>query len=299
MKKLLLVLLVVALAAFLFVGCIPTTPGEGEGEGEGEAEICPTVHVTSQVAVGTKTYIKGGKQTITVTFAVPTEPVSVYVGSGLKVTLPGEEVVMYPNATKTVYTGTFEFGKSSGDCGEAYIYVETCGTCTPCPYPYIVDTGKPSIGKVEICVDKCTCAGCELTFTGQKKDKICGVCGVKDYCEDCCSGFASWTVEIYKEYPFKTCCDIPCLVPLDSGTGTCQVDFTTTCLEASSAGSGTRTVYALVTLLDNVGNKRKMLTAITFNPDTCDSITLDDTWASTYGTKCAETGDFVVCKLVD
>jgi len=32
MKKLLLVLLVVTLAAFLFVGCLPTTPTEGEGE---------------------------------------------------------------------------------------------------------------------------------------------------------------------------------------------------------------------------------------------------------------------------
>ena len=39
MKKLLLVLLVAALASFLFVGCMPVTPSEGEGEGE--AEICP------------------------------------------------------------------------------------------------------------------------------------------------------------------------------------------------------------------------------------------------------------------
>ena len=84
MKKLLLVLLVVALASFLFVGCLPTTPAEGEGEGEGEVGICPTVSVTSQVAVGGKNYIKGGTQTITVTFAVPTEPVSVYVGNAFE-----------------------------------------------------------------------------------------------------------------------------------------------------------------------------------------------------------------------
>jgi len=36
MKKLLLVLLVVSLAVFIFSGCTPTTPTEGEGEGEGE-----------------------------------------------------------------------------------------------------------------------------------------------------------------------------------------------------------------------------------------------------------------------
>jgi len=39
MKKLLIVLLVVALAAFLLVGCIPVTPGEGEREGEGEGKV--------------------------------------------------------------------------------------------------------------------------------------------------------------------------------------------------------------------------------------------------------------------
>ena len=33
MKKLFLVILVIALASFLFVGCLPVTPSEGEGEG--------------------------------------------------------------------------------------------------------------------------------------------------------------------------------------------------------------------------------------------------------------------------
>ena len=46
MKKLLLVLLVVALASFLLVGCdTGTTPAEGEGEGEGEGEISRVVLV--------------------------------------------------------------------------------------------------------------------------------------------------------------------------------------------------------------------------------------------------------------
>ena len=34
MKKLLLVLLMITIASFLFVGCLPVTPTEGEGEGE-------------------------------------------------------------------------------------------------------------------------------------------------------------------------------------------------------------------------------------------------------------------------
>ena len=38
MKKLLLILLVIGLAACLIAGCTPTVPAEGEGEGEGEGE---------------------------------------------------------------------------------------------------------------------------------------------------------------------------------------------------------------------------------------------------------------------
>jgi len=292
MKKLLLVLLVVALAAFLLVGCIPSTPSEGEGEGEGEVEICPTVAVTSQATVAGKTYIKGGSQTITVTFAVPTAPVSVYVGPSIAKSLPvgvpetAAEVVMHTTDNK-VYTGTFTF---TGDCDEDYIYVLTCDACAPCKYPYIVDTDKPFIGEVEICIDKCTCEGCELTFTS-KKTADCDECDPTVYCGDCCSGFASWAVDIYTKDPFDVCCDTPCATPIDSGTGTCQVDFTTACLEESSTGSGERTVYALVTLLDKVGNKTKMLTSVTFYPDTCSVIELDQEPAGL----CVDTPDFVVC----
>jgi len=202
MKKLLLVLLVVTLASFLLVGCTPTTPAEGEGEGEGEVSICPTVSVTTQVAVGTKTYIKGGKQTITVTFAVPTEPVAVYVGAGLKSapSSDAEEVVMYADADKKVYTGDFVFGHADDgdDCGEAYIYVDTCLECDYCKYPYTVDTGKPFIGTVEVCVEGCSCDGCILTFTS-KKTADCDSCDPTVYCGDCCSGFASWSVQIYNK----------------------------------------------------------------------------------------------------
>lgn len=43
MKKLLIVLMVIAMASFLLVGCVPTTPAEGEGEGEGEVVVPTTV----------------------------------------------------------------------------------------------------------------------------------------------------------------------------------------------------------------------------------------------------------------
>ena len=286
MKKLLLVLLVVTLASFLFVGCIPVTPpAEGEGEGEGEPGICPTLAVTSQVAVGGKTYIKGGKQTITVTFAVPTEPVSVFIGSGLKVPVP-EEVVMY-TTDHLVYTGTYTFG-TENECGEAYIYVETCETCDYCKYPYTVDTVPPK-ATVEICLVDCTCAGCEVVFSSYVDTDVCDPDDV--ICDDACSGFASWSIDIYDKYPFDACCEVPCYEPIESDSGVCPIDFTTTCL--TDATSGNDTVYVVVTLVDNVGNSTKFGADIEFNPDSCDILTVTP-WAAD---ECVDTPTFVVCAV--
>ena len=266
MKKLLLVLLVIAMASFLLVGCIPVTPGEGEGEGE--EEICPTVHITSQAAVGTKTYIKGGKQTITVTFAVPTAPVSVYVGSGLKaIPVAGWEVVMYANADKTVYTGTFTFTKLEGkDCNEAYIYVETCDTCAPCKYPYTVDTVHP-YAKIKVTADECVCEGVALTFASTSST----VCDVTDLCcDDECSGLASWAIDIYNKYPFDKCCDTPCVSPVASCSGVCPVACTTICLPSYKDGTPVNTdksYFVLTTLLDEVGNKARYYVEIVMDSE--------------------------------
>jgi len=45
MKKLLLILLIIGLTTYLFIGCTPTVPTEGEGEGEGEEEVSRVVLV--------------------------------------------------------------------------------------------------------------------------------------------------------------------------------------------------------------------------------------------------------------
>ena len=250
MKKLLLVLLVVTLASFLFVGCIPSVPAEGEGEGEGEVGVCPTVSITSQVPIEGKNYIKAGSQTITVTFAVPTEPVSVYVGTGLKSmpTLPGEEVVMY-TTDKLVYTGTYTFG-AENECGEAYIYVDTCETCASCKYPYIVDSVPPT-DLVDVSSKGCTCGGCYLVFKTNTTTDPC--LGDTSCCNDACSGLASWSVNIYDADPFDTCCDLQCATPVDTCSGSaCPVDCTLTkCLTVD------KQYYAIFALADNVGNEQK------------------------------------------
>jgi len=267
MKKLLLVLLVVALAAFLLVGCVPVTPGEGEGEGEGEVEICPTVAVTSQVAVGGKNYIKTGTQTITVTFAVPTEPVAVYVGGNLKgVPATGDvEVVMYANAAKTIYTGTFKFfgdAEADIDCSEAYIYVETCDACDYCKYPYTVDNTGPA-SEIKINKTACACAGtCTLTFDSTADTTVCTTLTC---CGDYCSGFASYSIDLYTKKPFDVCCDVPCTTPAYSCTGTaCPINCDLTCI------TGTDTItpkvyYMVATLLDNVGNRTRYYASLTLD----------------------------------
>lgn len=283
MKKLLFVLLIVALASYLFVGCMPVTPSEGEGEGEGEAEICPTVAITSQVALGGKNYIKGGSQTVTVTFAVPTEPVSVWIGGALRFSMDDVELVVYPNADKTVYTGTFAFGDYGEDCGEAYIYVDTCAVCSECKYPFIVDSVAPE-ATVEVCLADCDCAGCELVFTSHIDEADCEDDEV--LCGDDCSGFASWSIDIYDAYPFQECCEIPCIEPIESDSGPCPIDFTTTCLTGS-----VEPAYVVVTLVDNVGNSTRFGATIEFDPDTCEELTVTE-WAAD---ECVDTADFLYC----
>ena len=252
MKKLLLVLMVVAIAAFLLVGCIPVTPGEGEGEGEGEVEICPTLTVSGEVPIAGVKYLKKGSQTITVTFAVPTEPVSVYVGpsiKGLPVGVPdlAAEVVMY-TTDKKVYTGTYKF---TGTCTADYIYVVTCATCAPCKTAFVVDGVGP---ESEITIKAAACAVCpeagfcDLTF---KTPTLCDVC-----CGDGCSGFASYTIDLYTVKPFDECCDISCATVYKTATGTaCPVNST---LKVATTTTDTpKTYYMVATLLDKVGNQTR------------------------------------------
>ena len=262
MKKLLLVLLVVTLASFLFVGCLPVTPAEGEGEGEGEAEICPTVAVTSQVAVGGKTYIKAGKQTITVTFAVPTEPVSVWIPDectekGAPEGIPdgAHEIVLYADADKKIYTGDFDF--SGVDCCEFYIYVLTCETCAPCKYPYIVDGEGPD-SEILITSKACVCVGCDLTFKSPAASTVCAV--TTECCGDYCSGFASYSIDLYTADPFGACCDIPCITPKYSCPAgvACPVDCVLSCVDNVTY----KKYWTVVTLLDAVGNKTRYYSII-------------------------------------
>jgi len=270
MKKLLLVLLVVALASFLFVGCLPVTPDEDEDGDDGVVvdEICPTVSVTSEVEIGGKKYIKGALQTVTVTFAEATEPVSVWVGAAIKdnpVGVPSGavEMVMYPDADKKVWTGKYRFtgGVAGSDCDEDYIYVVTCATCAPCKFPYVVDDLGPcsEILIREYPLTGCPCGGVNINFLTQIAS--CITC-----CGDECVGLDTATFDLYKTNPFGVCCDIPCIAPIATCTSVgCDIDCTISCFNiydhyAYVAGEGGNdmtayTFYLVATLADLVGNK--------------------------------------------
>jgi predicted small secreted protein len=262
MKKLLLVLMVVALASFLFVGCFPTTPAEGEGEGEGEAELCPAVSLSGGVDVAGKLYVKAGKaQTITITFGTVTEPVNLFVGPCNEKAMPtgvpeSSSEVILRTTDKKVYTGTYKF---SGECCELYLYLMYGTGEVICKYPVIVD-GEGPYAKMEVEVAECPCEDCAVTFTsdwietGDCEDTV-------GCCDDDCSGFASWAIDIYDEDPFDECCSLQCAEPVDFGSGTaCPVDFTTECLEAGK-------YWAIINLADKVGNETRYFASLVFDED--------------------------------
>ena len=273
MKKLLLVLLIVALASFLFVGCLPVTPAEGEGEGEGEGEVGVTVEIEGAVVIDGKTYVSGGNHTITVTFPAP-----VVGGVGAWISWctgdyrqPMGDVVLFPNADRTVWTGSGYFGTGTGCCAS---YVEVwSGECEDevCIwFPVIVDPCYP-FAEIGITAEACECEGCEISFESIAESFDCEA--DEECCGDECSGLASWSVVLYDGDPFDECCDPSvCEEPIGSCSGTaCPIECTTECLPEG-------TYYAVVTLVDAVGLEKTYYAEIILGDD-CD-IDITEGWAT-------------------
>jgi len=88
-----------------------------------------------------------------------------------------------------------------------------------------------------------------LLFESTSTDPECGES--EECCGDDCSALASWSIDIYKEDPFDECCNVPCIEPIDSCSGTaCSISCEIICLEAG--------IYKVViTLVDAVGNKTR------------------------------------------
>ena len=283
MKKLLLVLLVVGLAAFLFVGCIPgiTPPPDGEEPPPGE-EICPTITITGSYTDPVKgwTYVKGGELTVVVTFAQPTEAASIYLvgGAAWPIGLGREELaekagvwdILLPttvSADKKTYTAEISetlLGSVTGkvDCAAITILVEGCEVCA-CYQSFKVDWDKPE-AKMMLTVPKCICAGCEIDITSNYT--ITGVCADDlGCCWDGCSGLASWSIDIYNKDPYNECCTIPCEESIKSCSGACPIDCISACLPGTDSVPSVAKYYILMSMLDNVGNEKKYWATIEFD----------------------------------
>jgi len=283
MKKLLLVLLVVALASFLLVGCNPAVPDDGDDGDDGVVPgICPTITIAGSYTDPVKgwTYVKGDDDLeVVVTFAQPTEGASIYMAGGIFSIMGVEELadkagmfdLLLPSVVSAdgkTYTAKIpeSWLEEYDDCEAFTILVEGCDVCV-CSQSFVVDWDPPYV-EVEICVDGCTCAGCTLSFTST----IGTDCDETANCGDDCSGVASWTIAIYDEYPFEDCCDIPCVEPMDDYSGTaCPVSWTTECIEFDDLEW--EDVFVLVTLVDNVGNDVKYGAWVyPCDYDTCDEV---------------------------
>jgi hypothetical protein len=261
MKKLLLVLLVVTLASFLFVGCLPgvTPPAEGEGEGEGEAAICPTITITGQYAGTDKTYVKAsGTAEVVITYTVPTEGVSIYLVTTS--VLSPFLLPYYVSADGLVYTAAADL--SGYDCEIIMIEVVDCyGECV-CIESFVVDSVEPK-AKMMLTVTECVCGDCEINITSDYT--LTGTCiDTLGCCSDDCSGLASWSIDVYNTDPYDECCLIPCEEPIATcGTAACPIDCTTACVLGKDDLS--LTYYILMTMLDNVGNSNKYWATIVFD----------------------------------
>jgi len=244
MKKLLFVLLIVALASYLFVGCMPVTPSEGEGESE------VTVVIAGAVVIDGKTYVSAGFHDVTVTFPAPVAGwVDGYINDcqgDYSKAKDGGDFVLFPDADKKVWVGSADFTEGYGDCCATYIeiWAGECDDEACIWFPVIVD-GCPPYAEIKVSVANCTCAGCAITFASTSTDPECTegeLC-----CGDDCSGLASWAITLYEGWPFDTCCDPSiCEEPIATDSGVCPIDFTTDCLVAGE-------YYAVVNLVDKVG----------------------------------------------
>lgn len=217
-KKLFLLLLIVALAAFVFTGCTPPAEGEGEGEGEIEGVLVEFGH---EYRDGDKIYVAGGNNTVTVTFPAPVTGMVQIDLSNCTGDYSKGATYLFPNADRTVWTGSVRFDccynvaggvcvadtcvAAGNDCCASTVTIISgaCEADTCIAFPVIVDCDKP-FAKIEVEVEECCCDECKITFNSsvaEESDDECAVCpGTPGEvcCGDTCSGLASWKIDVYQ-----------------------------------------------------------------------------------------------------
>lgn len=259
-KKLLVLLLVITVSAFLFTGCAPHVDPEPEPDPDPSVDGV-LVEFAKEYREDNRVYVAGGSNTVTVTFPAPvTGMVQVDLSDCTGDYSKGSTYLFPVSEDRTVWQGSVAF-----DCG-SYCYPNPCtyvytagkdccattvtvisGACeadTCIAFPVIVDCDKP-YAKILVDVEDCCCYDCAVTLKSAKDSEgdLCDPCGPtgSTCCGDDCSGLASWKVDIYSwdgrgHAPFVDdvdCCGVPpCLELIDSCEGAdCPIDCVTKCLD--------------------------------------------------------------------
>ena len=295
----------VAIASFLFVGCLPTTPSEGEGEGEGEVEVAMTFDKEYTNASGV-TYVSCDSD-ITVTFPTAVE-VDYVVQIAVKIWDESAQEYTYPhirwaepNTDRTVWTVSsedFNWKESESPCEPVCLVALVKHPCCPGEEVVLrivtVDCAPPVLDlfvKFTDCDDPCTepdpCveefAGVSMEWTSRTTD----ICETEDCCMDTCSGVNGWSLVIDPDI-----CEGPC----DTVTGTgCPVEGVLGCECLAYADTGEVCYYIDFYVDDNVGNYVESEWKICLDTDEVTSVEIEgmpvkatpDVWYTIYG-YCAE-----------
>jgi hypothetical protein len=272
------------LTAFLFVGCLPPGPNPDDPDDPDDTIDGVLVEIDGSYEEDGRTYVKGGNNTITVTFPAPVSGMVAVETSECTGDYSKAPIALFPNADRTVWEGSINFTCTSYNMGspcEDTCVAQTHDCCATtvavlsgeCDadrciiFPVIVDCEKPT-ANLHVKAKCCTCEGIELTFKTCSNTPECAA--KEEECYDKCSGVAGWSVNIYcGTDPFKKCCEIPCETPIftESGTG-CPIEFTTSCLDCdpttvTSETDHTYKYFAIFSIWDNVGNVREEAAVIT------------------------------------
>ena len=305
MKKLLLVLAVVAMASFLLVGCIPgltpdPDPDPDPDPGPVEATMTWGSEYTNPAG---ETFIRCFDDIITVTTPTPVETdYVVYVAVkdyfGVKVSIPngddpeGEQytcmVALEPDVTRTIWT--LDYTEATGDKPDFICKGSCCepleGECEPmcvvallkhpcCPGEEIAlrvvsaDCTPPTADLFVTfydCIDECDPEECAVPGAyATWTSRTTGDCETTDCCEDDCSGVAGWTLVVEPD---------PCAEPCNQLDGGCPIDDTLPCGCLVYPDTGTKDVVVAWSLVDNVGNEEEG--TVTIELDTDEVTKVDD-----------------------
>lgn len=286
-KKFLVLLLIAALTAFLFVGCLPPGPGPDPDDPDDPVDGV-VVEIDGAVEIGGKNYVSGGNHDITVTFPKPVVNARVFVSDCLgdysKQPTSGTQIVLWPNEDNTVWSGKYKFACTpcgdpdscnlTSECCASYVTVVAgeCDEDTCIQVPVIVDC-LPPFACIEVKGADCECEDCEFTFKSQVTSQDCKADA--ECCGDDCSGLAGWSIAIYNKNPFDKCCATTCYDPIWSDSGTdCPIDTKTSCLPLRNVTNNKILYYVIATLVDNVGNEVEYYATMTQTGETGCAVTV-------------------------